>query len=105
MLTEKLNEVINEGILDSILPFICAANLPVQTDKLNVSHTCGLKTKSSGNNKLPSPRIVVNNVETSSTSKGNNEITSNLGSSSKERHQRRKSTQSLNLLSEYVDFC
>lgn len=101
VLTEKLNEVINEGILDSILPFICAANLQVQNEKLNVSHTCGLKTKSSGSNKLLSPRIVVNNTETSSTSKGNNEISSNLGSSSKERHQRRKSNQSINLLSEY----
>lgn len=100
-LTEKLNEVINEGILDSILPFICAVNLPIQNDKLNVSHTCGLKTKSSGNAKLLSPRIVVNNGDTPNTSKSNNE-NPNLRSTSKEGHQRRKLIQSLGLLSEYV---
>lgn len=104
VLSEKLNEVISEGILDSILPFICAANLPIQNDKLNVSHTCGLKTKSNGNAKLLSPRIVVNNGETSGTAKANSEINSNLRSSSKDRHQRRKSSQSLGLLSEYVKF-
>lgn len=105
VLTEKLNEVISEGILDSILPFICAANLPLQNDKLNVSHTCGLKTKSNGNTKLLSPRIVVNNTESSpGTSKGNNDNNSNNRSSSKERHQRRKSSQSLGLLSEYANY-
>lgn len=104
ILTEKLNEVISEGILDSILPFICAANLPLQNDKLNVSHTCGLKTKSNGNTKLLSPRIVVNNSESSGTSKGNNDNNSNNRSSSKERHQRRKSSQSLGLLSEYAKY-
>lgn len=102
VLTEKLNEVIGEGILDSILPFICAANLPVHGDKLNVSHTCGLKTKSNANNKVLSPRIVVNNAEIPSTSKANNEIGTNLASVSKERHQRRKSVQSVGLLSEYA---
>lgn len=102
VLTEKLNEVISEGILDSILPFICAANLPLHNDKLNVSHTCGLKTKTNGNAKLLSPRIVVNNGESPGTSKSNNDP--NFRSSSKERHQRRKSSQSLGLLSEYVRY-
>lgn len=102
ILTEKLNEVISEGILDSILPFICAANLPLQNDKLNVSHTCGLKAKSNENTKLLSPRIVVNNGESPGSSKVNNEVCSTLRSSSKERHQRRKSSQSIGFLSEYV---
>lgn len=97
---EKLNEVLSEGILDSILPFICAANLPIKSDKLNVGHICGLKTKSIGNAKLLSPRIVVNNGETSSTCKANNE-NPNLKSSAKERHQRKKSSQSFGFLSEY----
>lgn len=105
LLTEKLNEVINEGILDSILPFICAANLPLQSDKLNVNHTCGLKTKTNTTTKLLSPRIVVNKDKDdggASTSRSTNENLSNLAATSKERsHQRRKSVQSVGL-TEYV---
>lgn len=100
VLIEKLNEVISEGILDSILPFICAAILPVPNDKSNMNHTCGLKTKSNTNTKLLSPRIVVNNTEAPSTSRANNENNSSFGSSAKERHQRKKSNQPIGLLSE-----
>lgn len=104
MLSEKLHEVINEGILDSILPFICAANLSIQSDKLNVSHTCGLKTKTNSSTKLLSPRIVVNKDkdEGSSTSRSNNDNPTNVAAASKERNQRKKSIQSMGLLSEYA---
>lgn len=104
MLTEKLHEVISEGILDSILPFICAANLSIQNDKLSVSHTCGLKTKSVHTTKVLSPRIVVNTEkdETNNANRSINDSTTNVTTSSKDRQQRRKSSQSMGLLSEYA---
>lgn len=98
VLVEKLNEVIGEGILDSILPFICAAILPVQSDKSNLNHTCGLKTKTNGGNKLLSPRIAGNNSEAPSTSRTSNE--NSLAPSSKERQRRKSNNQPIGLLSE-----
>lgn len=81
--------MIGEGILDSILPFICAANLPVQ--KPNVNHVCGLKAKINGTIKIPSPRINAN-ASDNTNKNGNESIT--------DRHPRRKSNHSIGLLSE-----
>lgn len=107
LLSEKLNDVISEGILDSILPFICAVNLPVPSDKIHINHTCGLKiNKSNANNaKLLSPRIAVpkDKDDGPNTSRSNTDNSINLATTStKERNQRRKSNQSIGLLSEFV---
>lgn len=107
LLSEKLNEVISEGILDSILPFICAVNLPVHSDKIHINHTCGLKINKSNahNSKLLSPRIAVNKDKDDgpNTSRSNTENSINLSTTStKERNQRRKSNQSIGLLTEFV---
>lgn len=100
ILCEKLNDVINEGILDSILPFICAANLPTQNTKTVTTHICGLKTKTNANQKSLSPSININTSENFNNAKNTNETNSNIAP--KERHQRKKSTQSIGLLSEYI---
>lgn len=97
VLNDKLNEVINEGILDSILPFICAAaNLPTQSSKQNINHVCGLKSKPNANQKVPSPRNNVSASESQPVARSANE--NNL--TNKDRHLRRKSNQSINFLSE-----
>lgn len=102
LLSEKLNEVINEGIFDSILPFICAVNLPIHSDKIHINHTCGLKiNKPNANNaKLLSPRIAVNKEKDDSPNTGRSNADNAI--TTKERHQRRKSNQSIGLLSEFV---
>lgn len=107
LLSEKLNEVIGEGILDSILPFICAVNIPMHNDKIHINHTCGLKiNKSNANNaKLLSPRIAVNKDKDdgANTSRSNADNSINLATTSaKDRNQRRKSNQSIGFLSEFV---
>lgn len=89
----KLNDVIGEGILDSILPFICAANLSTQNGKINVNHVCGLKSKTTTTTaRLPSPRP---NNGAEGTSKSATETNTN-----RERHLRKKSNHSIGLLSE-----
>lgn len=110
LLSEKLNEVIGEGMLDSILPFICAVNLPMHNDKLHINHTCGLKiNKPNANNmKLLSPRVAGNKDKDKddgpNTSRSNADGSAiNLATTSaKDRNQRRKSNQSIGLLSEFV---
>lgn len=110
LLSEKLNEVIGEGMLDSILPFIYAVNLPMHNDKMHINHTCGLKiNKPNANNvKSLSPRIAGNKDKDkddgASTSRSNADSSSiNLATASaKDRNQRRKSNQSIGLLSEFV---
>lgn len=110
LLSEKLNEVIGEGMLDSILPFICAVNLPMHNDKLHINHTCGLKiNKPNANNmKSLSPRIAGNKDKDKddgpNTSRSNADGSAiNLATTSaKDRNQRRKSNQSIGLLSEFV---
>lgn len=42
-LLSKLDEMVNEGILDSILPFICSLNSSVQN--YNITHTCDSSMK------------------------------------------------------------
>lgn len=104
LLSGKLNEVIGEGILDSILPFICAVNLPMQNDKVHINHTCGLKINKS-NAKVLSPRIGLNKDKDDglNTNRSTNENASALITTApKERNQRRKSTQSIGLLTEFV---
>lgn len=101
LLSEKLNEIINEGVLDSILPFICAANLSTQSARSVVNHVCGLKTKQNGNVKFPSPRLNSVAVENHFTNATTNESTSILTVPNKDRHIRRKSNQPTGLLSEY----
>lgn len=96
MLNDKLNEVINEGILDSIIPFICAANLATQNRQPNTNHVCGLKTKANANQKVPSPRNNASASDSQPVAKTANENSF----ANKDRHLRRKSNQSLNLLSE-----
>lgn len=87
VLNDKLNEVINEGILDSILPFICAAILPRQNSKQNINHVCGLKTKARNN-------ADVSDIQPEAKSASNENIFVN-----KDRHLRRNLNQSINLLS------
>lgn len=101
LLIEKLNEIINEGILDSILPFICAANLSAQNTRANVGHVCALKSKQSPSLKFISPRIHSNALENHNANKNGGETSANLTVSTKDRQNRRKSTQSSSLLSEY----
>lgn len=110
LLSEKLNEVIGEGMLDSILPFICAVNIPMHNDKLHINHTCGLKINkpSANNTKSLSPRLVANKDKDKddgpNTSRSNADGSAiNLATTSaKDRNQRRKSNQSIGLLSEFV---
>lgn len=105
LLSEKLNEVIGEGMLDSILPFICAANMPMQNDKMHISHTCGLKiNKPTANNlKSSSPRIVgTRDRDRDDGPHTNRSNADNSSTSAKDRSQRRKSNQSIGLLSEFV---
>lgn len=110
LLSEKLNEVIGEGMLDSILPFICAANIPMQHDKIHINHTCGMKiNKPTANNiKSLSPRIAGNKDKdrddgpNTSRSNADSSLINLATTSAKDRNQRRKSNQSVGLLSEFV---
>lgn len=97
MLHDKLNEVIGEGILDSILPFICAA---ANHNNRN-THTCSKPktsqipiSKDTPAEKPPTPR---HTTIQDSRKMGDGNV---LAPIHKDRHVRRKSSHSIGVVTE-----
>lgn len=105
ILTDKLNEVINEGILDSVLPFICAANPTNQSNHIctNKSRTIVLNNQLAINkdSRAISPRQNTNQDSNGGAVRKTTENTNTLRTTQKDKqHIRRKSTQSIGAVSE-----
>lgn len=102
-LSTNLNDVINEGLLDSILPFICATNAVAQSNaKYGTHHICGLKTKTAGLQAKPLSPNVQSASPNHNAGSDKNASDSTASSTPKERQSRKKPNQAIAHLSKYI---
>lgn len=103
-LSANLNDVIVEGLLDSILPFICANNAAGQANiKYGTQHICGLKPKTTGLQAKPLSPNVQSTSPNNNAGSEKNASDSTVNSTPKERQTRKKSNQTLAHLSKYIN--
>lgn len=95
ILSKNLNHVINEGLLDSILPFICASDVP-RIAKYDLHHICALKGKTGSQQSKP---LCTSVQSTPATAVG--KIISDRNAEQKEQQSRKKPNQSTPHLSKY----
>lgn len=104
-LSTNLNDVINEGLLDSILPFICATNAVAQSNaKYGTHHICGLKAKTAGLQAKPLSPNVQSASPNHNAGSDKNAGDSTASSTPKERQSRKKPNQAIAHLSKYICF-
>lgn len=82
-LTEKLDELLNEGILDSFLPFLCNSILPKNNVNSSASPVAGTSNNAVNSSNLIKPKQILLNQKVSSKSsfgdrKGSIEMNSNF---------------------------
>lgn len=98
ILFKSLRHVMNEELLDSILPFICAYDLPGQMIvKYDAFHICALKGKTS----IVQPKQLGTCVQNAPTS-NNGKINGDKTTEQKDQHSRKNTNQTASRLSKYL---